>query len=326
MCTALAKPFTDCYFGRTLDYDRLYPFQPLMTQRHFRHDFRHIDAPESSYAILGMGMPADGVPLFFDGVNEKGIFAAGLLFEGNAVYRKPLAGMDNIPSFALIPWILGHCASLQEVRTALTRIHITDTPFRKDLPPSPLHWFLSDGKASLTVEPLADGLQIHDNPVGVLTNNPPFPLQMFHLSGFMGVSPYPPENRFSADISFVPYSRGMGAVGLPGDWTSASRFVRGAFVRHNGLSGSSEEENVGQIFHMLNTVEQVKGCIRLEEGGIPYTQYASCVNGSRGVYYYSTYHNRRITAVDMGAEELDGERMIVFPLMEGEDILYRNRG
>ena len=326
MCTVITKSFTDCYFGRTLDYDRVYPFQLIFTPRRFRHDFRHMESGHSSYAILGMGMPLDGIPLFFDAINEKGIFAAGLLFEGNAVYHKPLAGMDNIPSFALIPWILGHCASLQEVRTALTRIHVTDTPFREDLPPSPLHWFLSDGKDSLVVEPLTNGIQIHDNPTGVLTNNPPFPMQIFRLSEFMGLSPYPPQNRFTDMISFTPYSRGMGAIGLPGDWTSSSRFVRSVFVRQNAAECLSEAENVGQIFHMLGTVEQIKGCVRLSNGGMPYTQYTSCVNGSRGIYYCTGYHNRRITAVDMWQEDMDGENMILFSVAEEEDILYLNRG
>lgn len=326
MCTAIAKRFDDCYFGRTLDYDRVYPFQPLMTPRNFRHCFRHIESPDTSYAILGMGMPADGVPLFFDGVNEKGIYAAGLLFEGNAVYRKPLAGMDNIPSFAVIPWLLGHCCSLQEVRTALTRINIVDTPFREDLPPSPLHWFISDGEHSLVVETLADGMQIHDNPAGVLTNNPTFPFQMFHLTQYMGLSPLPAENRFGGDIPFQPYSRGMGAIGLPGDTTSPSRFVRVAFIGQNIMPCASEEENVGQIFHVLASVEQQKGCVHLENGDVTYTQYASCVNGNRGIYYYATYHNRRITAVDMWKEDMEGTEMIVFPLQENEDIFYQNRG
>ena len=285
-----------------------------------------MDSPAVSYAILGMGMPSDGVPLFFDGVNEKGVFAAGLLFENNAVYRKPLAGMDNIPSFAVIPWLLSHCGCLQEVRTALTRINIVDTAFREDLPPSPLHWFISDGEHSLVVESLADGIQIHDNPAGVLTNNPPFPLQMFHLTQYMGLSPYPAENRFADGMAFSPYSRGMGALGLPGDGTSPSRFVRAAFVGHNTLSGTSEEENVGQIFHIMTSVEQQKGCVRLENGGMSHTQYISCTNGSRGIYYYTTYHNRRITAVDMWAEDMDSENMILFPLGECEDILYQNRG
>ncbi|MBE6570499.1 MAG: choloylglycine hydrolase family protein [Ruminococcaceae bacterium] len=322
MCTAITKRFSDRYFGRTLDYDRVYPFRPLMTPRYFHHDFRHTAAPDVSFAILGMGMPVDGVPLFFDAVNEKGVYAAGLLFDGNAVYRKPLSGMDNIPSFALIPWLLGHCADLQEVRTALTRINITDTPFREDLPPSPLHWFIGDGETSLVVESLADGIQIHDNPAEILTNNPPFLMQMHYLSRFMSLSPYPAENRLAPEIPLVPDSRGMGTLGLPGDGTSVSRFVRGAFVLHNAEAGGTEEENVGQIFHMMGTVEQVKGCVRLADGGVSFTQYTSCVNASRGIYYYTTYGSRRITAVDMYAADLDGREPICFPLTVGEDILY----
>jgi len=326
MCTAISWYPDTGYFGRTLDYDRIYPFKPLMAPRFYPHNFRCGDSPARSYAMLGMGITLDGEPLFFDAVNEKGVYAAGLLFEGNAVYRRPLAGMDNVPSFAVIPWLLSRCQNLEEVQKALTRMNITDTPVREDLPPSPLHWFIADGTHSLTVEAAAAGLTVYDNPAGVLTNNPPFPQQMFHLSRYMGLSAMPPENRFAPAICFTPYSRGMGALGLPGDGTSSSRFVRTAFIKHNMVPGVTETENVNHMFHILSAAAQQKGSIRLADGGISYTQYTACADGTRGIYYYTTERNHRITAIDMYRADIDAASLIGFPLTDEEDIFYRNGG
>ena len=167
---------------------------------------------------------------------------AGLNFPGNAVYSKVQTGKDNIAQFEFIPWILGQCANVQEARVLLSHINLVDTPFNEKYPVSPLHWILADKEEAITIESVQEGLKIYDNPVGVLTNNPPFPIQMFRLNDYMSLSSESPTNRFSADLKLKPYSRGMGAMGLPGDLSSASRFVRVAFTKMNSLSGLSESE------------------------------------------------------------------------------------
>jgi choloylglycine hydrolase len=140
----------------------------------------------------------------------------------------------------------------------------------------------------------------------------------------MHLSPREPENQFSDELLLEPYSRGMGALGLPGDLSSQSRFVRAAFVKLNGVSGDEEAESVGQFFHILGSVEQVRGCCEVEAGQYEITQYTSCCNGDRGIYYYTTYGNRQITGVDMRREDLDGEKLISFPLIREEQIRITN--
>ena len=171
---------------------------------------------------------------------------------------------------------------------------------------------------------MADGLHVHENPVGVLTNNPPFPVQLFGLNAYMGLSPKQPENNFAPQMPLSSYSRGMGALGLPGDLSSMSRFVRVAFTRAHSVSDSSENASVSQFFHILGSVDQQRGCCEVTEGKYEITIYTSCCNANRGIYYYTTYTNHQITAVDMHQEELDSEKLISYPVCQKEQIYYQN--
>ena len=165
---------------------------------------------------------------------------------------------------------------------------------------------------------------IYDNPVGVLTNNPPFDEQLFQLNNYMHLSPKTPKNSFSDKLSLNAYSRGMGALGLPGDLSSQSRFVRAAFVKMNSLSGNSENESVSQFFHILGAVDQQRGCCEVGEGKYEITIYTSCCNADKGIYYYTTYDNHQITAVNMYNEDLDGLCLLRYPLIKGEQIKTQN--
>ena len=324
MCTAITFPAPDFYFGRTLDYERSFGEEVTITPRSFPLPFREKDTLKHHYAIIGMASVQDGYPLYYDAVNEKGLAIAGLNFVGYADYKPSVPGKDNIAHFELIPWLLGQCASVTEARNLLSRVNITDTPFSETVPPARLHWIIADRQQAITLESVKDGIRIYDNPGGVLTNNPPFDEQMFQLNNYMHLSPEPPRNRFSGKLPLQPYSRGMGALGLPGDLSSQSRFVRAAFTKLNALSGTSEAENVGQFFHILDTVSQTKGCCHLGGGEYEATIYTACCNASKGIYYYTTYENRRITAVDMRRELLDGSDLSRHRLIREEDFRMQN--
>lgn len=323
MCTAAVYKTKDLYFGRTLDNDFSYGEEVVVTPRNFPLGFRRAEAPENRFAIIGTAFVAEAYPLYYDAVNEKGLCMAGLNFVGNAVYNKPVDGRDNVAQFELVPWILSQCKTVEEARALLDRINITDDAFSGELPPSQLHWIIADKTQAITVESTAEGLKIYDNPVGVLTNNPPFDIQLFALNNFMGLSANPPQNLFAQGLELNAYSRGMGAIGLPGDLSSQSRFVRAAFVKMNSVSGDSEEESVGQFFHILGSVEQPRGCCRLGNGKHEITIYTSCCNADKGIYYYTTYSNRQITAVDMHRENLNSCELIRYPFVTEEQI---NRG
>lgn len=320
MCTAITFSKKDFYFGRTLDLERSYGEEVVITPRNFPLPFTQTSLLAQHYAIIGTAHVSDGYPLYYDAVNEAGLCMAGLNFPGFAQYQTSTESKDNVSSFEFIPWVLGLCGSMEDVRRRLPRLQLTGTPFSPALPTTPLHWIIADQTDCITVEALSDGIKVHENPVGVLTNNPPFEDQMFQLRNYMHLSANPPYNHFSPDVDLKPYSRGMGAIGLPGDLSSQSRFVRAAFTKLNSLC--TEEESISQFFHILDSVSQTKGCCRLEDGSCEVTQYASCCNASQGIYYYTTYSNRRISAVDLHRENLDGTQLFRFPLVTGEDIRF----
>lgn len=324
MCTAATYQAADLYMGRTLDYERSFGEELVLTPRRFPFSLRHGGALETHYAILGTAHVAGGYPLYYDAVNEKGLGIAGLNFVESAQYAEVREGAVNIAQYELIPWLLGRCATLWEAVAALEGANLVGTPFSAQLPTAKLHWLIADRSGAVTVEATAEGLRIYDNGAGVLTNEPPFPQQMFALNNYCHLSPKQPENRFSDALPLRLYSRGMGALGLPGDLSSASRFARAAFVRAHLLPGGSEEENVGQFFHLLSSVEQQRGCCEVSEGEFEYTIYTSCWNADRGIYYYTTYTDHRIRAVDLHREELDAAALVRYPMHAQEDILVQN--
>lgn len=324
MCTAATYQTKGFYMGRTLDYEFSYGDEITVTPRHYEFQFRHMGSVSSHYAMIGMAHVAGDYPLYYDAMNEKGLGMAGLNFVGNADFQEVDDTRDNVAQFEFIPWILCQCATLEEVKKLLSRMNLIGTPFSPQLPTAQLHWLIADESGSLTVECMTDGLHIYDNPVGVLTNNPPFDKQLFHLNDFMHLSPKQPENTFSSDLNLQAYSRGMGALGLPGDLSSASRFVRVAFTKLNSRSGDSENESVSQFFHILGSVDQQRGCCEVADGKYEITLYTSCCSADTGIYYYTTYENHQISGVDMYRENLDGDTLARYPLINGEQIHIQN--
>ncbi len=324
MCTAATYQTKGFYMGRTLDYEFSYGDEITVTPRNYEFQFRHMGSVSSHYAMIGMAHVAGDYPLYYDAMNEKGLGMAGLNFVGNAVFQEVDDTRNNVAQFEFIPWILCQCATLEEAKKLLSRMNLVGTPFSPQLPTAQLHWLIADKTGSLTVECMADGLHIYDNPVGVLTNNPPFDKQLFHLNDFMHLSPKQPENTFSQDLNLQSYSRGMGALGLPGDLSSASRFVRVAFTKLNSRSGNSENESVSQFFHILGSVDQQRGCCEVANGKYEITLYTSCCSADTGIYYYTTYENHQISGVNMYRENLDGDTLTRYPLINGEQIHMQN--
>lgn len=325
MCTAITYKTKDHYFGRNLDLEYSYKETVTITPRNYTFQFREVQNLERHYAMIGMAFVVKGQPLYYDATNEKGLSMAGLNFPDNADYKSCAEGKDNVASFEFIPWILGQCATVDEAKALLEPMNLVNIPFSEELPPAPLHWMIADRDKSITVECVREGLKVYDNPVGVLTNNPPFEFQMFHLNNYMNISREEPENRFSDNLELKKYSRGMGLIGLPGDLSSQSRFVRAVFTKANSVCGDSEQESISQFFHILGAVEMQRGCVHLGNGQYDITRYSSCCNTDRGIYYYRTYENSRITAVDMHRENLEEKVLVSYPLAE-EQAIYRQNG
>ena len=324
MCTAATYTTKDHYFGRNLDLEFSYNETVTVTPRNYPFQFRKVKALESHYAMIGMAFVVDNYPLYYDATNEKGLSMAGLNFPENADYKQEAEGKDNVTPFEFIPWILGQCSTIKEVKELLGRINLININFSEKLPLSPLHWMISDRNESITVESVKEGMKIYDNPVGILTNNPTFDIQIFNLNNYVNITREVPENRFSSAIALDVYSRGMGGIGIPGDLSSSSRFVKAVFTKLNSVSGTSESESISQFFHILGSVNQERGCVRLAEDTYEITIYSSCCNVDKGVYYYKTYENSQITGVDMHNENLDSQSIVSYPLIKEQQIKIQN--
>ena len=307
-----------------MDYEFSYGEEIVVVPRNFPISYRHMGEMKHHYALIGMAHLAGNYPLFYDAINENGLGMAGLNFVGNADYKPFAAGKDNVAPFEFITWILSQCTSVKEARLLLDKINLVNTPFSDQLPLAQLHWIIADQEEAITVESVKEGLKVYDNPAGVMTNNPSFDQQMHNLSNYMNLSPKSPSNQFSGKLNLSTYSRGMGALGLPGDLSSQSRFVRVAFVKLNSVSGDSESESVSQFFHILGSVDQQKGCCDVGDEKYEYTIYTSCCNATKGIYYYTTYENHQISGVDMHRVNLDGDDLSRFPLILGEHINMQN--
>lgn len=325
MCTAITYKTKDFYFGRTLDYNLSYGDEIVITPRNYCFHYRNGETMRSHYAMIGMAHVADRYPLYYDAVNEKGLGMAGLNFVGNAHYADDMEnGKCNIAPFEFIPWILGQCATVSEARELIGNLNLVNILFSEELPQTLLHWMIVDCDEAITVESTISGIHVYDNPVGVLTNNPTFSEQIFQLNNYMYLSPGEPQNNFCSDLPLKTYSYGMGAMGLPGDWSSQSRFVRAAFAKLNSVSGDSESESINQFFHILASVQQLKGCCQVGSGEYDVSLYTSCCNVQKGIYYYTTYNNHQIMAVHMHRVNLNASCLARYQPIQTEQIRAQN--
>jgi len=322
MCTAINFINRDHYFGRNLDLEFHYNEAVTITPRNYPFAFRHVNQ-KSHYAMIGIGTVIDDYPLYYEATNEHGLSMAGLNFPGNAVYLPYVENKDNVTPFEFVPWILSQCKDLPQAKKLLRKINLLSEAFSDALPLSPLHWIISDASGSVVAEPNEAGVRIYENQLGILTNSPPFPYHMHHIREFLNLTPYEPQSRFCDNYNLTPYSRGMGAIGLPGDSSSSSRFVRAAFHTLNSISDGTEDGNIAQFFHILDSVSMVNGSVRLMDNPEK-TVYSCCCNTSKGIYYYTTYENRRICAVDLFREDLNGSKIIQYPLEKNQCVHYQN--
>lgn len=315
----------DVYFGRTMDIHYRFGEQVAVTPRNCRIPLKSGGELETWYAMIGMASVHSAYPLYAEATNEKGLSMAGLNFPENAWYGEPMPGRTNLTPYEFIPWVLGTFGTLSEVKRELPSVWLTDIPIDPNTPVAPLHWMISDGTGSIVVEQTREsGLQIFDNPYGVLTNNPPFPFHSMNLNSFMNLTSQPPQNRFCKSLDLMAFGNGMGAMGLPGDNSPTSRFVRACFNRMNSVCGSSDEESVSQFFHILDSVWLVRGSTMLRGDVCNTTTYACCMNATRGVYYYKTYGNSQLTAVRLNDANINAAGPTFYPLEEQQQVRWLN--
>lgn len=324
MCTAISYENGGFYFGRNLDLEYSFKNEVTITPRKYKFKFKKEDIISNHYAMIGTSIVVNDYPLYFDAVNEKGLGIAGLNFKGFAVYKDFDDTKINITPFELIPYLLSKYSSVSDVKSIIKDINIINISFSDEFSLSPLHWLISDEKESIVLESVKEGLKVYQNKFCVLTNNPPFDYHYYNMSNYMNLTSNLPVNRFSDKINLDRYSTGIGGVGLPGDLSSVSRFVRAAYVRLNSVCEKEENANVSQFFHMLDDVAQTRGCSLADEERYEVTQYSSCFSLNTKTYYYKTYDNNQINAISMNNINLDSDDLYSYKFIEKQNINFQN--
>lgn len=314
MCTGLALETKDGLhlFGRNMDIEYSFNQSIIFIPRNFKCvNKSNKKELTTKYAVLGMGTIFDDYPTFADGMNEKGLGCAGLNFPVYVSYSKEdIQGKTNIPVYNFLLWVLANFSSVEEVKEALKNANIVDIPISENIPNTTLHWMISDitGK-SIVVEQTKEKLNVFDNNIGVLTNSPTFDWHVANLNQYVSLR-YNQVPEFKlGDQSLTALGQGTGLVGLPGDFTPASRFVRVAFLRDAMIKNDKDSIDLIEFFHILNNVAMVRGSTRTIEEKSDLTQYTSCMCLEKGIYYYNTYENNQINAIDMNKENLDGNEI-----------------
>ena len=329
MCTAISDCKTQL-FGRTLDLERSYGEFVAITPRNLPISFIHRSGLPTHLAFIGTAHIESATALYYEAVNEAGLFGAGLSFPENAVYFEKKIGNLNLASFELIPYILATCHSTEEAKSHLERVNITNDSFSPSLPTTPLHWIFADKGSAITVEQTKDGLKIYSNPLGVMTNNPPFPFHTYNVASYMRLSAENAENLLAPESPLAAYSNGLGAFGLPGDFSSASRFVRAVFLKNhtkaiakNEKRSAQREADVMKMMHIMDTLSVPLGASQTREGMPVSTVYTSVLDGADGTFYFKTYSSASIRSVKMGKAEKESNTLFIYPMNDGEGIKRR---
>lgn len=331
MCTALSIRTKSGYnlFGRNMDLQYSFNQSVELVPRNFKYKDRVTGKMKGiNYAIIGMGTIIEGIPSLADGMNEEGLACAALNCSRYAKYdnyKKYISSKkENITPDHLILWILGNFKSVYEVRQKINDIQIVDKPININVPLPTLHWMVTDKEGnSIVIEKTSEKLSIYDNKVGVLTNSPNFEWHLTNLNQYIRLSEKQPKNTKWSDLELIPLSEGVGTIGMPGDFSSISRFVRIAFLRSR-VPIVDDITGISQFFHMLNNVAMVKGGVLTSEGEESITLYSSCMCQENKIYYYKTYYNSRINAISMNKEDLEASKIRRFEYCNKEDINYQN--
>lgn len=265
---------------------------------------------KAKYAAVGI-YGFDDVVLM-DGMNEKGLVAGAFYFSGYANYvqvTKKNQGKALSPA-DFTNWILTQFASLAEVKEALQTVIIAPTVLNGWGPtPPPMHYIVYDKTGrSIVIEPLNGALKVYDNHLGAMSNSPTFDWQVTNLSNYMNLTPLNAAPQKLRNVSLAPFGQGTGMIGLPGDFTPPSRFVRASFFSTTAAPVANSDEAVDQTFHILNQFDIPKGIVREEEGkmvGYDYTLFTSVKNPETLEYFYRSYDNQTIQFIDLRQFDLN---------------------
>nr|DAK78384.1 MAG TPA: hypothetical protein [Caudoviricetes sp.] len=304
MCTAmtLQSQSNELFFGRTMDFSHdIIPQLYIIPSSYAWHSNLNNNQIRNSYRFIGLGQELEGILGFFDGVNEKGFAAAVLYFAGYAQYAtKAHLGTEPIASVDFLHYILGRCSSVKELPSLLKDITIVGTPDPVTKTIAPLHWIAADRSgACVVIEPTSMGLELINNPIGVMSNSPDFHWHMTNLRNYIEASPRQTEEAFWNNIGLTPFGQAGGTIPLPGGFTSPERFVRTAYLKTQLPKPKDSNEAIAACFHIMGSVSIPKGAVITSRNTYDYTKYTAFINVSTCEYFYKTYEDINVKTASL---------------------------
>ncbi len=305
MCTAmtLQSNTDETFFGRTMDFShdiipQLYKL-PAFYEWSSCLDNRSM---KNKYQIIGLGQELDGIFGLFDGVNEKGVAAAALYFAGYAQYEtlSNQSTANSVSSIDFLHFILASCSSVAELPALLKNINIVGVADPVTHTVAPLHWIVTDRSgACAVIESTTKGVELYNNPIGVMANSPDFNWHLTNLRNFMMTTPTQLEETAWANMQLTPFGQAGGTTTLPGGFTSPERFVRVSYLKSHLPKPIDSQEALTACFHVLESVSIPKGAVITSRNTFDYTKYTAFINTKTCEYFYKTYDDLTIYSASL---------------------------
>ena len=265
----------------------------------------------NSPAVIGMGIVAENTPLYFDCANEHGLAVAGLNFPGYASYAaSAVEGKTNIAAYEFPLWVALNFKTVDEAEKALKDVVIVAKPISEQYPVSELHWLVGDSKRSIVVEYTVNGMEIFENDVDILTNQPGYGWHKENLRNYMNLFPVMPKEIKWAKATMKAFGSGSLMRGLPGGFYSTDRFIRVAYLNTHYPVQPNEASNASRLFHTLAGVAMIDGGAAMADGKFEKTVYTGGYSTATQTYYYNTYEDFTINAVALKDCDLNATTLI----------------
>ena len=293
---------------------------------------------QSKYGFVGMN--AKGIDVASDGLNEAGLSVHLLLLPGYAKYQE-VGPQDSARALAHIGvgnWILSNFATVEEVKKAIENVIV----FRYEPPEIgflPLHYAVHDGKSAVVIEYVNGQRHVYDNPIGVLTNSPPFDWQLTNLRNYVNLTNLNVDSLKLGNYTLEPIGQGTGLLGIPGDYTPPHRFVRATALAYAAVPTATAAEGANLAFHILNNVDIPLGAVAgkasapaakspsgsppARMSGLDYdlTQWVTVSDLTNKVYYFRTYKNLAIRKVELKKLAFTGKAIQHIGIETGEQFV-----
>ncbi len=287
---------------------------------------------KAKYASVGAN--GVGLPFIFDGFNEKGMAVGTFYFPGTVGYM-PYQSSDagkTVAQWEVGSYLLESFATVDEVREGIGKIVVPSVVFEAWKFAPPVHYVVHDASGkSIVIEYVGGKLNVYDDPLGVITNSPAFDWQMTNLRNYVNFSFSNVAPVKLGTVTLAPFGQGSGMLGIPGDFTPPSRFVRAVAFSQSAFASKTGEDAVLEAFHLLNNFDIPKGAAREQEKDehgntlADYTLWTAASDLKAKRYYFRTYDSSQIRMVDLMKMNLDGKNLVTISMKGNEIIQPMNR-